>query len=314
MESVLEFFEFPILCGDAVCVGDGARVRERIRSGEVISSLGNNSDNTIYTPSTPRPYIMPRLTKENLREGMRVSARDRSFRLQMNTPLGESFPCTGAAASGDDVVAGRGLHVSVQRGLTRQTAANVNDGKVAISNPVLACAYEPVVEDPIDRRFEQLLRELSPTVDGLCIRRLCQGDYEVDGVRVLVAWRRLDCGSRELFLHDSSGYVEPLSDYLQRASAMGRSLRTAPGSINVGRIQPLAQGGTFYVWGPAALPTAWSSCSAPQVGSSFYSPAPSPTLAGCLEKSAAAVPTVVGSQSAVRPFLISPALQHRLCV
>lgn len=164
--------------------------------------------------------------------------------------LGESFPCTGAAAALEDALPGRGLCVSMQRGLGVRTSINGHATEPSKSPEHLrnstapgclvpSTGYEASVEDPIDRTFEVMAKQVDPGLGRfLFVRRFGPGDYEVDGARVNVGWRRLDSGSREAYIFDQSGPVEPLAGYLQRvadgAAKRSRSFTTfGHGSVSL---------------------------------------------------------------------------------
>lgn len=256
-----------IFCGGTACsmerqLPSGVRAH---RSAEVLSTQGNAG----YTqPMQPPPYIAEqgfqdlryRMQMQNGRTPMvkQHSALGGSFTAvpgtasgstaNFNEVLGGHLPCT-AAALGSQEAIGRGLYVSMQRGLSydqdnglhRQprsfelpsalgTSSPREDRRELLRKPakiraespgrmIPASNYEGAVDDSIDAVVAEQCKLLLPhRAKALLIRRIAPGEYEIDGapVRFTVSQE-----TREVMVctpgleHEGS---EPLSRYLPRAA------------------------------------------------------------------------------------------------
>jgi len=170
--------------------------------------------------------------------------------MNYNDVLSGSLPCTAAAlGSQDGPVLGRGLYVSMQRGMSYDsselhTSFEINSRKpddeglprrparIRAESPgrmIPASNYEGAAEDPIDEVVAAECKQLLPhRAKALLIRRIAPGEYEVDGAPVRFSWARGDCNSNEVVVstpgreRDGS---EPLARYLPRAAeaALARS-------------------------------------------------------------------------------------------
>jgi hypothetical protein len=208
----------------------------RSRQGTPLRSRPFNSQAPERRSGSPLGGRSPRMSfraSRNLRK---------SFSNEMHDALGDSIPHSGAATL-DDTLPGRGLCVSMQRGLTRPSVAGPTAESFTKQMPhnkehqaflVPANRYEACVEDPIDRCFERLLRQAEPSASAaLLVRRFGPGEYEVDGARISVGWRRLDSGQREAFVFDRNGPSEPLGSYLRRATDVALARVVVRSSLHV---------------------------------------------------------------------------------
>eukprot|EP00928_Gymnodinium_smaydae_P043338 TRINITY_DN29058_c0_g1_i1.p1 TRINITY_DN29058_c0_g1~~TRINITY_DN29058_c0_g1_i1.p1 ORF type:complete len:431 (-),score=72.94 TRINITY_DN29058_c0_g1_i1:83-1264(-) len=233
------------------------------------------------------------------RSSLRIPRPSRnSFHSDFHEVLGSSFPCSGAASAQEDSVAGRGLRLSMQRGIGALAGAGAAESAGSFSDAaatlpprrpskdsggalVPAGRYEAVdVEDPIDRCFERTAKEVDPAtlVPGavLLVRRLSRGEYEVQGAKVSVGWLRLASGSREAYVFDAAGNaVETLAAFLQRSAEVAAMRASAPGPSFASFGHPGAGASGLPVAPPALGPFAGSfygprgqEAAPPHVGSS----------------------------------------------
>lgn len=182
-----------------------------------------------------------------------------------HSALGGSLACSGAAfGHQDEAVPGRGLYVPMQRGLGPQGPAPANrdalnrsrrEVRSAASQPpprerrgswqgaaqpprfsVPAASYEAVREDALDCIVETLARQLPPNYGrALLLRRLSQGEYEVDGRRLGVGWQ----GAEVVALipkEDGSTVAEPFASFLRNSAdhALSRAYASASGAAQPG--------------------------------------------------------------------------------
>merc|ERR1719221_1921788 len=132
-------------------------------------------NNRLVPPGSPLMGRSPRATLRDTRRALR-----RSCSGDIREALGESFPCTGAAAVQEDALPGRGLCVSMQRGLGSRAAIDPSAKSFGESQASLtsefgtlmpADGYTANVQDPLDRCFEGILRQLDPSAARLTFVR-----------------------------------------------------------------------------------------------------------------------------------------------
>jgi len=306
---MFEFFRENVLCGASDgCAPERDRrpFPQDRRPGEVISSQGGPSDALPFFESHIRGStpIRSRPQQRQLPPGSPLMGRSprptrrtltKSFSQDLREALGESFPASGAAVQ-EDALPGRGLCVNMQRGLGLRTpmgpdgrsfqessggggSVSVGAGLIAqsvkptpIGAKVGAADYRAHVEDPLDRSFEGILKQLNAgAARAMLVRKFAPNEYEVDGQRVTAGWRRLDSGSREAYVFDQTGPTESLNAFCARLAeaAMGRRhqqqprpggyVRTSPAGVP----QPV-HGGSFYSRDAGSFYASGSS------GGSFY--------------------------------------------
>lgn len=156
--------------------------------------------------------------------------------------FGGHLPCTAAALSSEDTsAAGRGLYVSMQRGMGKaQTQEEKLEllprrpAKIRSESPgrmMTAAKYIGADEDPIDEALAAECKRL-PEVSGkvLNIRRIAPGEYEVDGVPVRLSWQEeIINNTSQVVVHrlgEEDQGAEALSRYLPRAA--NEALRRSP--------------------------------------------------------------------------------------
>lgn len=260
---------FAVLCGND---GDGCaptrerRLRPPVRPGEVICRTGRfpGEPELQQTASKCRPMTPLRVKpwQVDTFPGSRptVSRRTRWRRLKHSgtanvdrDALGDSFPCTGAAAMLDDVP-GRGLCVPFQRGLGACSSDAVAGGNGSLPKatgpPLPMIVYEPCQDDPIDRAFATAVKKLDPVkAQFLFVRRVSPGEYDIGGTRVFLRF----AGSGEQIFVDVLGQDDPieLAPYLSfelnfAAKFSGSSFESSPAFRN--SVQPRS------VVHPASIP------------------------------------------------------------
>lgn len=181
-----------------------------------------------------------------------------SFALNgFNEVHGGHLACTAAAVSSQDPAGyGRGLFVSLQRGMSfdspgspsKSRSFEISHGsgsdsfrdliarhpaKIRSESPgrmIPASEYVAAPEDQIDAIVAQQCRFLpSHRAKALLIRRIACGEYEVDGAPVRFFWARGDCNSNEVMVctpgQERQG-SEPLQRYLSMAAE--RAVARAP--------------------------------------------------------------------------------------
>lgn len=221
----------------------------RRRPGEIISSQG------CARPVTPQHVLpvsadtqswhhryhgvkSPHVRTQQLRTPSPVQRHwggCRSPTASVREAFGHSLTYSGAAAMPEDELPGRGLYVSMQRGLGARGASRPGDlyGRRTISGAPstssrssqryssVATSYEALPNDSIDQLVEKHAKLLpADTAKVLVLRRHGHGEYEVDGCRVQISWRGSEACVFPLGLGDTSQREagEPLVSFLWRAA------------------------------------------------------------------------------------------------
>jgi len=279
-----------------VCCTSGSQTSRR-RPGEVISSQGAPR---LAKNEVPSPLPWDSSSRKRETTPLRNRSPVQSFRSTSSFALGNSMACTGAAlAQQEDNMPGRGLYVSMQKGLgpcdrlkqdrrdrrsdhSPQTPLQQRrtSSRTSVRAPPVAQAvnYEAIPEDSLDMMVQDAARRLPQNgARALLMRRLSRGEYEIDGARVSITMR-----GNEAYVYptndDGTDQPESLSRYLVRAadSALAKSMSTA--SFNVSHDMRM-----MGLPPPPPLPGNWNGNSGVLVrgpdggsfllGSSFYSQA-----------------------------------------
>lgn len=238
----------------------------RRRPGEIISSQGT------ARPVTPQ-HILPATTdapswhhhyhgvkrqqvrSQQLRTPSPVQRHwggCRSPTASVREAFGNSLTYSGAAAMPENELPGRGLYVSMQRGLGARgtsrpgglcgrsafspTGAPSAPSKSSQCYASVAANYEAHPDDSIDQLVETHARLLPlDAAKVLVLRRHRHGEYEVDGCRVYIAWR----GSEAcVFVPGDSSQREagePLISFLWRAADAAHARQMARSCSDLAR-------------------------------------------------------------------------------
>lgn len=165
--------------------------------------------------------------------------------------FGNSLTYSGAAAIPEDELPGRGLYVSMQRGLgargtsrpggmcSSRSAFSSTAGAPSASSRSSQCytnvaaSYEARPDDAIDQLVETHARLLPvDTAKVLILRRHGHGEYEVDGCRVHIAWRGSEACVFPLGDTSQREAGEPLVSFLWRAADAAHARQMARSSCS----------------------------------------------------------------------------------
>jgi len=250
----------------------------RRRPGEIISSQG------IARPVTPHHVLSAAAADAPWNHHCRSVKSVRPQQLRTPSPVqrhwgtpggcrspaasvreafGHSLTYSGAAAIPEDELPGRGLYVSMQRGLgargTSRPGGLCNRSPFSSSGAPsassrssqrytsVAASYEALPDDSIDQLVEKHARLLpADPAKVLVLRRQGHGEYEVDGCRVHIAWRGSEACVFPLGDASQREAGEPLISFLWRAAdaAHARQMARSCSDLALSRAPLLAPCGT----------------------------------------------------------------------